>query len=777
MNETLPAGVVRRRASRRKKRFHFRLALQESGPALSQHIAETLLFFFLCMSECFRLPSPFAACALSACLLCGKKLLFPVLGVGLSLGMRLVWGVDPDMWQYIGLGLLLLGRLAPPKHIWAASVYTVVALSLRIFAQIVHPATQEEMILCTVSLAVGALCTPAVCRAVQLAGQLRGRLHVDDLLCAVVFCLITLTGAGRVAIGPVNIGLILAGLATLTAACVGGCMAAVCAGLLCGIGLSLCGHPDGYVVCCAFSGILCGLFYGRKRGILCLVYLLSSLFASYAIRFQPDLPFLLAAALACGLFAVLPERLITDTYALARTLSPDAAENEAAYAQHVRAQWAGCIAKLSQTLPEVRLPQPDGEEVLEDIVTRMCEGCERLPQCWHEKAAETKAVLSAYFLEGDRSARMEDCPRREGWPALALEKERMDQQLQLRSAYARREREATRTHLAAVSQAMMRLSREGSACDHDDDLLQGEAEYLLRRMRIAGKVLYALRVDRHVRVAVRFEPPLTRQNQLERYCDALSGVLELPLHISQRSKDIILLEETPPLQVDCYHMSASAGDGAGANGDSVLMRTGAGGMEIAMLSDGMGHGEQAHVESRQTLELLSLCLDAGYTVSAALDAINCIMLSSTDGEQYATVDLCAADLWQCSATLYKLGACPSLLITGGSLRTLEGSALPLGILPAVESSAHQFCVDDGDMLLQFSDGLSDACGGLHQLEHQVELLIHDRLHRSPEAVCSALMSAAMRRSGGVPKDDMTVLCTLFRKRQKKTRENDPPRSA
>ena len=150
------------------------------------------------------------------------------------------------------------------------------------------------------------------------------------------------------------------------------------------------------------------------------------------------------------------------------------------------------------------------------------------------------------------------------------------------------------------------------------------------------------------------------------------------------------------------------------------------------------------------------------------------MLSSTDGEQYATVDLCVADLWQNTATLNKLGACASLLISGSTLRVLDSSALPLGILPDVKASSHTFAFGDGDMLLQFTDGLADACGGMQALERQVELLTRDRLQRSPEAVCSALMSAAMRRSGGVPEDDMTILCTLFKKRQSKRREKVPP---
>ena len=76
------------------------------------------------------------------------------------------------------------------------------------------------------------------------------------------------------------------------------------------------------------------------------------------------------------------------------------------------------------------------------------------------------------------------------------------------------------------------------------------------------------------------------------------------------------------------------------------------------------------------------------------------------------------------------------------------------------------------MVIQFTDGLADACGGMRALEGQVQLFMRDRLHRSPETLCTALMSAAKRRCGGVPQDDMTVCCTLFKRRKSRKRETE-----
>ena len=112
----------------------------------------------------------------------------------------------------------------------------------------------------------------------------------------------------------------------------------------------------------------------------------------------------------------------------------------------------------------------------------------------------------------------------------------------------------------------------------------------------------------------------------------------------------------------------------------------------------------------------------------------------------------------------------TVLFTGKMSDLTQSSADWLGILPAVQSSTHSVAVDENDMVIQFTDGLADACGGMRALEGQVQLFMRDRLHRSPETLCTALMSAAMRRCGGVPQDDLTVCCTLFKRRKSQKRE-------
>ena len=79
----------------------------------------------------------------------------------------------------------------------------------------------------------------------------------------------------------------------------------------------------------------------------------------------------------------------------------------------------------------------------------------------------------------------------------------------------------------------------------------------------------------------------------------------------------------------------------------------------------------------------------GYTVEQTLTAVNGMMLSANQGEEYATVDLLVLDPWLGRAELHKLGACYSVLVCGGRETLLEGAALPLGYPGGSGAPEHQ----------------------------------------------------------------------------------------
>src|SRR5699024_6537748 len=90
---------------------------------------------------------------------------------------------------------------------------------------------------------------------------------------------------------------------------------------------------------------------------------------------------------------------------------------------------------------------------------------------------------------------------------------------------------------------------------------------------------------------------------------------------------------------------ASAAKGGGIiSGDSyVTMELGAGKYAMA-ISDGMGNGERAQEESRETLRLLQQILQTGIPERVAIKTINSILSLRTTDEMFATLDLAMVNL-------------------------------------------------------------------------------------------------------------------------------------
>ena len=174
---------------------------------------------------------------------------------------------------------------------------------------------------------------------------------------------------------------------------------------------------------------------------------------------------------------------------------------------------------------------------------------------------------------------------------------------------------------------------------------------------------------------------------------------------------------------------------------------------VAALSDGMGHGNQAALESRQAVELLRMCLDAGYDRAQTLTAVNGMMLLAGQGERFTTVDLFLLDLWTGKASLDKLGAAGSYLMQAEGLSLLGGDALPLGILENVESGEKLMQLHQGDTLILLSDGVEDA----YENRQSMEETIRDALTlETAQDAANAILTGA-QSGDAAPADDQTVL--------------------
>ncbi len=243
----------------------------------------------------------------------------------------------------------------------------------------------------------------------------------------------------------------------------------------------------------------------------------------------------------------------------------------------------------------------------------------------------------------------------------------------------------------------------------------------------------------------------------DRTCRGICAVLHRVLGVSfssaptHRKGEYLKFYETPRFAVTAGYACVGKGP---ENGDKILFREIAGGKFVALLSDGMGTGEDAHRESETLIALLETFLQAGFGQDVALKLINSAMLMNAACDRFATVDLCVLDRYSGEAKFVKYGAAPGYIRSGTEVRTVQASAPPVGILPLVETEDLRQTLQKGDAVVMTTDGV--------ELKTGENSWIPDMLASVPEAMpprelADQIMEKALALKGGAADDDMSIL--------------------
>lgn len=173
---------------------------------------------------------------------------------------------------------------------------------------------------------------------------------------------------------------------------------------------------------------------------------------------------------------------------------------------------------------------------------------------------------------------------------------------------------------------------------------------------------------------------------------------------------------------------------------------------LVALSDGMGSGEYAQRISESTIVLLESFYRAKMPSDLVLSTINKLLTFSKE-ETFACVDIAVVDLDSGEADVVKIGSPLGFILSGSTVKVLEGGSLPLGILDSLHPSTAAYTLAEGDVLLFLSDGITDAFGSTADLFDALKTIPIG----NPQCLADTLLQRAISAYGGVAKDDMTVV--------------------
>ena len=195
-----------------------------------------------------------------------------------------------------------------------------------------------------------------------------------------------------------------------------------------------------------------------------------------------------------------------------------------------------------------------------------------------------------------------------------------------------------------------------------------------------------------------------------RICDLVSDELRIPLVSAEpvySGKEVrIRLFERPRYALEVYGVSMSA-YGTEQNGDTSHVFGDGTGVSYIVLSDGMGSGKAAALESGMVVKLFRRLINSGIDYESAVKLINSIMFAKSGDESFATLDAARVDLDTAELTIIKSGASATLIRHNGGVMKISSSSFPIGIYERSEIFTGSYEFDEGDIIIMLSDGINE----------------------------------------------------------------------
>ncbi|MGI5898965.1 MAG: SpoIIE family protein phosphatase [Christensenellales bacterium] len=452
----------------------------------------------------------------------------------------------------------------------------------------------------------------------------------------------------------------------------------------------------------ALCGLACGAFRDMGKGGSACAYLAAAVFSfwqSGIAILSPPWPEMLIAA---PIFLALPNSLFSRLGAMADNLSQS--NNELYHsAKCVR---TGAMLKLSRLLPvfaSIESAYAARESAPLDMQS-VCAGCRNEHLCHGQYSMHTvkffRAAAGGVFSDEFREfcLRWEDM--REQITLVRIQREcckMIGRQIKaigemiggVARSFAREyepEAELTRKIRLAISDTGETEAFSVSA-SREDGLLKVDVACLpCGGCRLCDSILAPV-ISECAGVAMQC---------LNYGCISKDGVCRLHFEPVENLNVIVGVSRRAPL-------------GEKSCGDSYAFGRLDGGRFYVVLSDGMGSGADANELSQRTVALVEDYLAAGLEPALAVETANRYMSSISRGkERYATLDLHCFSLFDGSMEYVKMGACHSYILSGGSIKVLKESSLPLGLFDELAPSSRKETVASGDMLIVISDGICDC---------------------------------------------------------------------
>lgn len=582
----------------------------------------------------------------------------------------------------------------------------------------------------------------------------------------VVFA-IAIMGLCTLELGGVSAGRIAAAAAVLLAARVGGVVPATMTGVLCGFGAGFAvGDFTLYVTIYSLGGLLAGVFsaFGRVGSAIAF----SATYGFVGLLSGGSSVGFIEVAVAAVLFLLLPSPWLKIFGAVA-VREGDGSTVKAVIGEQLQDTTAA-LRDVAKTTGDVavrlgRMHSSDVGAIYDRAGERICRRCPKAMQCWQPDYNDTVDALAHGLRQvmaagaagpDDFPPSFSHCPRRKELGVFLQQEHRRQSSKDEDRRRAAQTRRLLTDQMEGLALLMEDVAAEvGEVCTCDN-VLEAKVEAIFEEYRLEPRRVACWR-NRHGQLTVLVEIPQYKESRCtpELLARDLAEPCRTPMAfpIITRSNKVsrLTFHERPKYTLEYGSHQINCGSNA-LCGDSFRIINTTGTVANLLLSDGMGSGNSAAVDSAMAASLITRLLEAGVSYPAALKLINGALLVKSGDESMATIDAAQVDLYTGRVRLYKAGAAPTVVRKEGRGIEIDSTSLPAGILDEVEFQQSQITLEEGDMLLLLSDGAVPEGG--QWIARAVESFESGDL----DQFCKKLATTAKLRRTDGKDDDITVLC-------------------
>lgn len=612
---------------------------------------------------------------------------------------------------------MLFGRRATPKMTSALSVSAYIICGIIVAFQ--YEMTSALIAAIVFRGIISGCAAYFASKAFDYAGKGFG-LTTDSTLSYAVVYAVSVCMLCRISLDPFNAGrtagLLITAVFAFRYGAVGGGTAGALSALSFSIASSAMSSTSAITVC---SGLALGLAAKKGKLFSAAAFVGTAVACSLIYGMPADtLKLIPDAVIASVLFCVAPERIIRKPMA-AEFFPPSSAVKQ--YGNRLRfAASAVSDVKVSfAKAADIFEKKQCGNNIAYEVCEKVCSLCKNSAFCGESEEHRIRNYLipteellerKGFVTENELHRALENCTQKSLLTEVFNELHRLEVLEQHSGNITGCMREITLEQLAGTEDILNYFSKGSELFPCCDERL---SEYVCEALAQYGARSPAATVfsDKNGRVYIEcfYEGLLNEKletvtEKFEKICDR---EFDMPEVISFNRTTRLCFCELPVYGVETGRAAVNGREDTSGDSD-VFFRDGFGNVYM-LISDGMGSGVRAAVESCMTVSLMTRIIRAGLGINAAIRLINLLLLTKSADESFATVDLLKLNLFTGKAEIVKLGAAQTFIKSNGTVKTVESWSTPVGIVSTVEISKRNIQLSDGDEVVMITDGICEEC--------------------------------------------------------------------